>query len=204
MGMFLRRGTAPHRTRLYDKAEGSIIKIAESGTPVEFYIAKHNYEAGLNGDGRTLMVRKDCYDNGKFNDTDSWLSNTYLHLLEPKIQTAIGTTKFYYVAKGSSDNNPTVHQSAVFMLSLKELGKRRSDASTEGTELPIAALLQIAYLQGKAVVQWTRTPVIDGGYLICTVRADGSANYAAAGTKAGRRPVFTLPSDMILTDEMLA
>lgn len=204
MGMFLRRGPAPHRTRLYDKAEGSIIKIAESGTPVAFYIAKHNYEAGLNGDGRTLMVRKDCYDNVIFNNIDSWISGTYLHLLEPEIQTAIGTTKFYYVAKGSSDNNPTMHQSAVFMLSLKELGKRRSDASTEGTKLPIAELLQIAYLHGKAVTQWTRTPVIDGGYMICTVKADGTASYNAAGTKAGCRPVFTLPSDMILTDEMLA
>lgn len=204
MGMFLRRGPAPHRTRLYDKAEGSIIKIAESGTPVAFYIAKHNYEAGLNGDGRTLMVRKDCYGNDTFNNIASWISGTYLHLLDPEIQTAIGTTKFYYVAKGSSDNNPTMNQSAVFMLSLKELGKRRSNASTEGTKLPIAELLQIAYLHGKAVRQWTRTPIIDGGYLICTVNADGSASDEAAGREAGCRPVFTLPSDMILTDEMLA
>ena len=43
---------------------GAILYLNESGSPVPFYIAKHDYESGLNGDGRTLVVRKDCYDIG--------------------------------------------------------------------------------------------------------------------------------------------
>lgn len=48
-------------TPLAELPEGSIIKLNEDDAPVEFYIAEHNYESDLNGAGRTLLVRKDCY-----------------------------------------------------------------------------------------------------------------------------------------------
>lgn len=61
-------------SQISDYAEGSIIKINENGTPVEFYIAKHNYEHTLNGTGRTLVVRKDVYDQHVWRDpTSSYL-----------------------------------------------------------------------------------------------------------------------------------
>ena len=41
--------------QLSDYAEGDIVKINENGTPVEFYVAKHNYQTRLNGTGRTLL-----------------------------------------------------------------------------------------------------------------------------------------------------
>lgn len=50
-------------TPLSDIPEGTLVKINESGSPVEFYVAKHDYETGLNGAGRTLLVRRYCYDN---------------------------------------------------------------------------------------------------------------------------------------------
>lgn len=203
MSMFLRRVT-PFKVRLSQINPGEIIKLNESSSPVEFYIAKHNYEAGLNGDGRTLMVRRDCYGKGTFSEANTTLNNAYLQLLDPKIQTAVGTTKFYYVATGSTSNEPTIRQRAVFMLSLKEFSAKRSDASTEGEEVPIGEILRIAYFNGKAVDQWTRTPVIDGGYMICTMKSDGSTSYTANGRTACYRPVFTLPGDMILTEDMLA
>lgn len=211
MGMFLRRGPAPHRTRLYDKAEGSIIKIAESGTPVAFYIAKHNYEAGLNGDGRTLMVRKDCYDLRAFSSSnnayansslDSWLCNTYLKLLDADIQSAIGTTKFYYT-HGNGNYTVTTLQRAVFQLSITELGESASYAKTEGSALPIASTLQIAYRNGSAVAQWTRTPRTNYSDYACYLHAGGNVGYDYCGRSYGSRPSFTLPSDFIITDDML-
>lgn len=33
---------------------GSIIALNESSSPVDFYVAKQDYESGLNGAGRTL------------------------------------------------------------------------------------------------------------------------------------------------------
>lgn len=212
MGMFLRRGPAPHRTRLYDKAEGSIIKIAESGTPVAFYIAKHNYEAGLNGDGRTLMVRKDCYDSRTFSSSnnayansslDSWLCNTYLTLLDADIQTAIGTTKFYYTP-GNGNTTVTTLQRAVFQLSLTELGKSDIYAKKEGTALPIASTLQSAYNNGSAVAQWTRTPITSGKTGVFGLVSGGITYRFSYSERHGSRPAFTLPSDFIITDDMLA
>ena len=34
--------------------EGAIITLNEGASPVEFYVAKQDYESGLNGEGRTL------------------------------------------------------------------------------------------------------------------------------------------------------
>ena len=69
---------------LGSKAEGSIIKLKENGVLVEFYIAKQNYESGLNGAGRVLVVRKDCYDQRQWHSSninayassaiDTWLN----------------------------------------------------------------------------------------------------------------------------------
>ena len=63
---------------------------------MEFYVAKHDYESELNGAGRTLLVRKDCYDNRQWNSVkenaygassiDIWLNNGYMDLLDPKVK----------------------------------------------------------------------------------------------------------------------
>lgn len=62
MVFFTSRGIVESGTAIGDLDEGAIIKLNESGAPVEFYVAKHDYEPDLNGAGRTLVVRKDVYD----------------------------------------------------------------------------------------------------------------------------------------------
>lgn len=168
-----------------------------------FYIAKHDYESGLNGAGRTLVVRKDCYDMRVFNNNgdnayansslDSWLCNTYLKLLDADIQAAIGTTKFYYTP-GNRDMTVTTLQRAVFQLSLTELGKTASYANTEGSALPIASTLQIAYRSGSAVDQWTRTPNTYGSSYVCYLSTWGGVNGNGVTFSLGSRPAFTLPA----------
>lgn len=196
-------------TKLANKAVGSIIKLKESGTLVEFYVAKHDYENGLNGNGRTLIVRKDCYDMRVFSNSnnayansalDSWLCNTYLKLLDADIQAAIGTTKFYYTP-GNGNTTVTTLQRAVFQLSLTELGKSASYANTEGSALPIASTLQIAYRNGSAVVQWTRTPnTYSADYVFCLLTS-GDVSYYSCSNSYGSRPAFTLPSTLSVSDD---
>ena len=181
---------------------GAILYINESGNPVPFYIAKHDYESGLNGAGRTLVVRKDCYDMRAFSSVnnayansslDSWLRNTYLKLLDADIRAAIGTTKFYYTP-GDRNDTVTTLQRAVFQLSVTELGKTSNYANTEGSALPIARTLQIAYRNGSAVVQWTRTPrkrVSNGVYYLNNNGGTGTDRYDSSN---GSRPAFTLPA----------
>ena len=83
-------------TTLGNKAIMSTVKLKENGVLVEFYVAKHNYESGLNGSGRTLLVRKDCYDQRQWHGSnvnayatsaiDTWLNGTYKNLLDADIR----------------------------------------------------------------------------------------------------------------------
>lgn len=200
-------------TPLADIAEGELIKLNESGSPVEFYVAKHDYEPELNGSGRTLLVRKDCYDTRVFSNAgnafsgssiDTWLNGTWLKLLDADIQTAVGTTKFYRTI-GNGNSTVTTLERAVFLLSITEVGKSSSVASTEGTALSSAVCnqLAVAYLNGSAVGQWLRTPVKSNANNIFLMNANGGIRNDLRQIRYGSRPVFTLPSDFILTDDML-
>lgn len=186
---------------------GEILMLNESGSLVPFYIAKHDYESGLNGAGRTLVVRKDCYDMRAFSSRnnayansslDSWLCNTYLKLLDADVQAAIGMTKFYYTL-GNGNATVTTLQRVVFQLSLTELGKTASYANTEGSALPIASTLQIAYRNGSSVAQWTRSPSTGDTYYVCYLRKDGSVDGNVYSVSFGSRPAFTLPATTAVT-----
>ena len=154
-------------TTLGNKSVGSIVKLKENGVLVDFYVAKHDYENGLNGSGRTLVVRKDCYDTRQWHTSnvnayatsaiDTWLNSTYKNLLDADIRGVIGTTKIKYTP-GNGNNTVGTLQRAIFLLSATELNRSASWFNVEGTALEIASSLQIAYMNGSAVVQWTRSP----------------------------------------------
>ena len=207
----------PSGIPLSDYAEGDIIKLNEGGSPVEFYVSKHDYESGLNGSGRTLVVRKDVYDSrvwdsGNINaysgsDLDTWFNGTYKNLLDPAIQDAIGTTKFYYTPGNGNWTVGTLER-AIFALSITELGQSHTYTNTEGSALPIASTLQIAYKNGSAKEQWTRSPYTDNTrsaiYLVST---GVNANYSNCSNTRWSRPCFTLPSSLLFnpdTNEVVA
>lgn len=198
-------------TKLANKAVGSIIKLKESGSLVEFIVCKHDYENGLNGNGRTLIVRKDCYDTRAFSSNnnafsgssmDTWLNNTWLKLLDADIQAAISKTKFYYTP-GNGNNTVTTLQRAVFLLSVTELGKSASYANTEGTALSsaVCSQLAIAYRNGSAVAQWTRTPNSDYAGSVCCLYTNGNLGDIYYSSSYGSRPAFTLPSSLSVSDD---
>ena len=189
--------------QLSDYTEGDIVKIPENGTAVEFYVACHNYEQSLNGAGRTLVVRKDTYDDrvwdsGNVNayassDLDSWFNSTYKNMLDADIRSLIGTTKIRYTP-GNGNNTVGTLERAIFALSLTELGQSHTYANTEGSALPIASTLRIAYRNGSAVDQWTRSPYTFYTGLVWKLKSDGSIYSDYCNYTNGSRPVFTLPS----------
>lgn len=197
-------------TTLGNKSVGSIVKLKENGVLVDFYIAKHDYENGLNGSGRTLVVRKDCYDTRQWHASnvnayatsaiDTWLNNTYKNLLDADIRGVIGTTKIKYTP-GNGNTTVGTLERAIFLLSVTELGKTASYANTEGTALSIASSLQIAYLNGSAVVQWTRSPGTDSTDYACCLRTNGGVNGNFCNRTYGSRPAFTLPSTLSVSDD---
>ena len=194
---------------LSTKVAGSIIKIKESGSPVEFIVCKHDYESELNGSGRTLVVRKDCYDNRQWHssnvnayatsDIDAWFNSTYKNLLDADIRGAIGTTKFKYTP-GNGNNIVSTLERAIFSLSATELNKSESWFNVEGTALEIASSLKIAYMNGSAVVQWTRSPSTGSTYYAYCLHTGGNVSRNYCASSYGSRPAFTLPSDALVDD----
>ncbi len=184
--------------------EGNVIQLNEGGKPVDFYVAKHDYESEQNGPGRTLVVRKDCYDERQWHnfqmnayatsDIDSWFNSTYKGLLDPKVQSAMGTTKFPYTL-GNGNTTVSTLERSVFALSATELGKSESYFNEEGTTLPNATNYQIAKLKGSGVVQWTRSPRTDSSDSAVCLSTNGGVDYDRCDNACGARPAFTLPAD---------
>ena len=197
-------------TTLGNKSVGSIVKLKENGVLVDFYVAKHDYENGLNGSGRTLVVRKDCYDTRQWHTSnvnayatsaiDTWLNSTYKNLLDADIRGVIGTTKIKYTP-GNGNTTVGTLERAIFLLSVTELGRSASYANTEGTALSIASSLQIAYLNGSAVVQWTRSPYTSNTNYACYLFTSGDVNHSGCSNTYGSRPAFTLPSTLSVSDD---
>ena len=197
-------------TTLGNKSVGSIVKLKENGVLVDFYVAKHDYENGLNGSGRTLVVRKDCYDTRQWHTSnvnayatsaiDTWLNSTYKNLLDADIRGVIGTTKIKYTP-GKGNTTVGTLERAIFLLSVTELGKSASYANTEGTALSIASSLQIAYLNGSAVVQWTRSPYTNNTYGAYYLYTSGNVSSDGCDNSGGSRPAFTLPSTLSVSDD---
>lgn len=206
----------PSGIPLSDYEEGAIIKLNEGGSPVEFYVSKHDYESGLNGAGRTLVVRKDVYDNrawdsGNVNaysgsDLDTWFNGTYKNLLDPAIQTASGTTKFYYTPGNGNWTVGTLER-AVFALSATELGRSASWFNVEGSAPPIASTLKIAYQNGSPTYQWTRSPYTKQADSAVFLSSSGNVSSSLCYSSNGSRPAFTLPSTILInpdTNEVVA
>ena len=197
-------------TTLGNKSTGSIIKLKENGTLVDFYVAKHDYESGLNGAGRTLVVRKDCYDNrvwdnGNVNayassDLDSWFNSTYKNMLDADIRSLIGTTKIRYTPGNGNWTVGTLER-AVFALSATELGQSASWFNVEGSALPIASTLQVAHLNGSTNTQWTRSPNTDNANYAVFLNTNGNVYYISCDNTLGSRPAFTLPSSLYVSDD---
>lgn len=206
MVFFATRGLIGAPVHLSDMEEGALVKLKESGSPVEFYVAKHDYESELNGSGRTLLVRKDCYDNRQWNSVkenaygassiDIWLNNGYMDLLDPKVKDEIATTKIRYTIGNGSSALGNLDRFA-FLLSLTELGKSHSNANIEGSVLPIANMLQIAYLDGFFTTQWTRSPFKISSELSYVLDSSGNISNSYCSIPKGSRPCFTLPSTIL-------
>lgn len=180
---------------------GAILYLNEYGSPVPFYVCKHDYESGLNGAGRTLLVRKDCYDKRIFDSSskifagssiDTWLNGTWIKLLTLDVQSAAGTTKIYYY-DGSKKKAVTTR--AVFLLSTAEFGySDYADTDGEPLDSAVRKLLSTAYYGGNSVVQWTRTPANWTQKDVYVIRPSDYSTHMPCNDSYGVRPAFTIPS----------
>ena len=186
-------------------APGAILMLNESGSPVPFYIAEHDYESGLNGAGRTLVVRRDNSRNnvafGSNNayatsEIDKWLTGTYINLFDTSVRNKIEQTKFYYTP-GNYDKTVKTLERAVFILSATELGNQGGPDNIEGSAIPIAETIAGAHMQnGKTI--WTRTPRYESytNKPVVQLNRWGFGGYDCDKANSGILPVFTLPGNL--------
>lgn len=195
-------------------AVGTIVKLNENGSPVEFIVGRQNYESGLNGNGRTLLIRIGSnytmqWGPSSMSDplyaastVDTWLNTAYKAMLDAPIQEAIATTKFYYTPSGGASRSTL--ERAVFLGSATEFGFSNSPNgyvtfNTEGSPLPENIVDKIQYPPES----WTRTPTAQFRVAIST---HGSAWVPVLGAKAPDfithvDPFFTLPSSFYVNDD---
>lgn len=191
-------------TLLGNETLGTIVKLKENGVPQEFYVAKHGYPT--NGNDRTLLVRRYIYDTRQWHTSnvnayascalDSWFNNTYYNLLDADIKAQIAAVAIPYTP-GNGNNSVSTLSRKVFALSVTELGRTASYANVEGSALPIASTLQIAYNSSSgAVAQWTRSPYTNGTSSAYYLGTGGDVYDHYCANTRGARPAFTLPSNL--------
>lgn len=185
-----------------DLPPGALVNIEENGVPVPFYVAKQNYESGLNGAGRTLLVRKECDQARAWSSTNintyatsainTWLNGEFANRLPESMRALVGVTTF---RSASGNGNYTAGElaRAVFMVSATELGVVDAYAPVEGTALPVANLLKTAYRNGTACAQWTRSPSTHGAGYACAFTSSGVFSVNGVNAAIETRPCFTIP-----------
>lgn len=188
-------------------AEGQLVKIKENGFPIEFYVAKHDYEPALNGSGRTLLVRKEAYNDviwgaePNYNayaksNIDAVANGSYKETLDQDTLSAIGATKFYYTV-GNGNSAVTTLLRAIFTLSATELGG--SGGNTEGAVLPTASILKTL-----SPSQATRSPVPTNRTMFYAYYyTDGLNTADVYQNPFPLRPCFTLPSTSTFDKNMV-
>lgn len=227
MGMFLRRGEASHRTQLGDLEVGSTVKINVNGTPREFLVVHQGlpssmYDASCDG---TWLLMKDIYEKREWNDQDyniyanstvaAYLSGDFLGLFDSGIQSVIKQVKIPYRDgtgyAGTDRGGANGLSCKIFLLSVPEVGLSGGrNMPNDGTKLDYftettsADGKRIAYLNGTAETWWLRSPTTNNAINANYITAEGSYKRYLTSRKYGIRPAFILPSDFIVTDDMLA
>lgn len=150
--------------------EGAAIHMRENSSATYYIVSKHNYESELNGEGRTLLVRKAEYTQTNWGTStnvyngskvDKLLLGTFKDSLDSNIAKVLDdypTTIRY--TPGNGENGVTTISKPVFLLSSTEYGPNSNVHNVEGTMIPIAAqLLSNGCVGNKALL--TRTPTIN-------------------------------------------
>lgn len=201
---------------LGDYGEGAVVKIKENGSLAEFYVAKHDYESALNGNGNTLLVRKYVTGTIAWNstagtneysgsDADVWLNGVYKNTLPDAVKDALVTTKIPYTTGYNSYTLTTLDRN-VFLLSLTEYGLEHFSANVEGSALPIAVELRIPYDEEKNKKStWTRTPSKNSSNSDAVFGCGNNGTVQALNVTIGgsyyMRPCFVLPSTTVFDSD---
>lgn len=227
--MFLRRGVAPRRAIMSDLAIGRTIKLNLNGTPWDWLVVNQGlpssiYDASCDG---TWLLLKNIYELRQWHSSNvnklesstihSYLNGDFQNLFDSNIKDAIKQVKIPYRKNGGSGGTNQSGANGlsckIFLLSGYEVGWTSSDNKyfpQDGAKLDYFTASsggnskRIAYLNGSAADWWLRSPDTGVADYVWCVRSSGSRYNGSASGSRGIRPAIILPSDMLVTDDMLA
>ena len=211
--------------KLGTKSVGSIIKLNEFGSPVNYIIIQQglpssgNYDASCNGTWvrrQSAVAAKewDSSNNDYANsDIHSWLNNTdsgFLAKLDDDILSqGILNVKIPY--RPGSGTSSTVNSGSLglscraFLLSMLEVGLTPSYSPREGATLSYfssgGASRRIVNFNGYPTSTWSRSPSRSGSAgRVYGVDADGNADYWGCAGSHAVAPALVLDSDLWVSD----
>lgn len=227
--MFLRRGPAPHITRMSALEIGQTIKLNMNGTPWEWMVVHQGlpsslYDESCNG---TWLLLKDIYEKRKWHSSNvnklesseihSYLNGDFQNLFDSNIKGAIKQVKIPYRKGGGSGGTNQSGANGLltksFLLSGYEVGGTTSISKyfpVDGAKLDYfdadsaGNSKRIANFNGSATNWWLRSQDTQGNSNVWRVADNGVFGRSSASNSSGIRPAIILPSDMRVTDYMLA
>lgn len=213
--------------KLGTKSVGSIIKLNEFGSPVNYIIIQQglpssgNYDASCNGTWvrrQSAGAKKewDSSNNDYANsDIHSWLNNTYSGFLaaldDDILSQGVLNVKIPY--RPGSGASSTVNSGSrglscrAFLLSMLEVGLTPGYSPREGATLSYfssgGASRRIVNYNGSPARAWSRSPYLndydsDG---VCSVEADGDADHWDCYSSYAVAPALILDSDLWVSDD---
>lgn len=203
-----------------DLPVGSVVKLMESGTAVEYLVVNQGipsnsdlYDASCDG---TWLLRKDIHSKRQWNSVNvnkygsssinTWLNGDYFSSLGTVEQATIKQVKIPYRNGGKDQSGANGLLCKIFLLSGYEVGwttKDNSDFPGDGAKLSyfeprtssFADNKRIAYLNGSATIWWIRSPLVyNTTSAVWIVNSNGSYNGDNANSSNGIRPALVLPS----------
>lgn len=210
------------------KAVGSIVKLKENGTLVNYLIVHQGkpssiYDASCDG---TWLLRQDIAENRVWeadnvnklesSDVHAYLNGTWLNRYDANIKSAIKQVKIPYRQNGGSGGTDRTGTSGlsckVFLLSGREVGFTNSESSyfpNDGAKLSYfesgngssAQQKRVAKLNGSATCWWLRSPHTSDADRVWGVDSNGHYNSWSANSSLGVRPALILPSSLLVSDD---
>jgi hypothetical protein len=208
---------------------GRSIKLNLNGTPWDWLVVHQGlpssiYDASCDG---TWLLMEDIYEQRSWDSANtnklesstihSYLNGDFQNLFDSNIKDAIKQVKIPYRKNGGSGG--TTQQGAnglsvkIFLLSGYEVGFTTSDSlyfPVDGAKLDYFTassggnVKRIANFNGSPYGWWLRSPYDGNALSVWYVDSSGSRNRCSSYTSYGVRPAIILPSDMLVTNDMLA
>lgn len=222
MGMFLRRGYAQRGTRASDLEIGQTIQLNVGGKAWDWLVVQQGlpsdiYDASCDG---TWLLMKDIYENRQWNNyrdnyyrtstITAYLNGDFFALFDGNFKDAIKQIKIPWSDGTGASGLPV----KIFLLSYPEVGI----TSTNGTNMTDGAKLsffetgfessannkRIAKLNGSAAFWYLRSKDPSTSTDVGAINPSGGRRNADPLSSWGIRPALILPSDFIVSEEMLA